>query len=202
MSGRPTDAVRILAGYNYESGKTGTRVEVDVWTISPDDDDEDTAVERAKRELSRGEVIDAYGNVAKVGYAGAAGTGYRYIDSDERAKQSAFAGAKRHAGGEQADDGTVKDGYEAPTGHAGFDEVVAHAENEVLPAFRADLRRYGSRELATAAETMEGPRREEEPTTQEPFDGFRNTVRIFPRGKAPREYSVDVRSEENERKDP
>jgi len=194
--------MRILAGYNYESGKSGTRVEVDVWTVSPDEDDGESAVERAKRELSRGEVIDAHGNVAKVGYAGAAGVGYRYIDSDETATQQAFAGAKRSAGGDRTGAGTFQGGYEAPPGTEGYDEVVAHAENEVLPAFRADLRRYGSRELATAAETMEGPRREEEPTTQEPFDGFRNTVRIFPRGKAPREYSVDVRSEENERKDP
>jgi len=201
MSGRPTDAVRILAGYNYESGKTGTRVEVDVWTISPDEDDDESAVERAKRQLSRGEVIDAYGNVAKVGYSGAAGVGYRYIDSDESASQQAFAGAKRSAGGDRSGSGTFEDGYEAPPGSEGFDEVVSHAENEVLPAFRADLRRYGSRELATAAETMQGPRREEEPTTQEPFDGFRNTVRIFPRGKAPREYSVDVRRENNERQD-
>jgi hypothetical protein len=201
MSGRPTDAVRILAGYNYESGKTGTRVEVDVWTVSPDDDDE-SAIERAKREFSGVDVIDAHGNVAKVGYPGAAGVGYRYIDSDETAPQQAYAGAKRSAGGDRTGAGTFQGGCKAPPGREGYDEVVAHAENEVLPAFRADLRRYGSRELATAAETMEGPRREEEPTTQEPFDGFRNTVRIFPRGKAPREYSVDVRSEENERKDP
>jgi hypothetical protein len=200
MSGRPTDAVRILAGYNYESGKTGTRVEVDVWTVSPDDDD-GSAIERAKRELSGVDVIDAHGNVAKVGYPGAAGTGYRYIDSDEPASQQAFAGANRSAGGNRSGDGTFQGGYEAPPGTEGYEEVVAHAENEVLPAFRADLRRYGSRELATAAETMEGPRREEEQTTQEPFDGFRNTVRIFPRGKEPREYSVDVRKENNERQD-
>jgi hypothetical protein len=201
MSSNPATAVRITAAWNYESEKTGTRVEVDVWTISPDDDDRDDAVERAKRELSRGSVIDAHGNVAKVGYPGAAGVGYRYIDSDGPASQQAYAGAKRSAGGDRSGSGTFEDGYEAPPGTEGYDQVVSHAENEVLTAFRADLRRYGSRELATAAETMDGPRREQEPTTQEPFDGFRNTVRIFPRGKAPREYSVDVRRENNERQD-
>jgi len=202
MSGRPTDAVRITAAYNYVSTSSGTSVEVDVWTVVRAVPDEDDAVERAKRNLSGVSVINAYGNVAKVDYPGAAGTGYRYIDSDTDAKQTAFAGAKRSAGGDRTDGGTFEDGYETPPDAVGPDEVIAHAEGEVLPSFRRDLRKYGSRELATAAETMDGPRIEEEPTTQEPFDGYENTVRIFPRGKSAREYSVDTRNDKNERKNP
>jgi len=174
---------RILAAWGYESSSSGDRVEVDVWTVNEPDDreGEGEAIRRAREAFDdRVErVIAAYGNVARVAYAGAAGEGYRYIDTDEPASQQAFAGAKRAAGGDNEDDGTFSDGYEPPPGEPAIEAAIAEGNDEVLPAVeRAD--RGGM-----AAKLSRDPSRDEEgePVETRPFDGFANVVRYFTGGR-------------------
>jgi hypothetical protein len=207
MSGRDTRPVRTLAAWGYESDTTGTRIEVDVWTVNEAEATRSDARERAEAAIGgRGEVLEAYGNVAKVAYAGAAGTGYRYIDPDATnpgiegptATQQAFAGAKRSAGGDRDDQGRIGEGFETPPDAPGIEECAAFGAAEVIPAVREDLRRSGAREMAQALERIRRqPTRDEieEPTNERPFAGFDNAVRIFPRGGREFEYSVDVNRE-------
>lgn len=187
--------VRNLAAWGYESTRTGTRIEIDVWTINQAKKGE-TDLERARRLLpDKFDVIEAAGNVAKVGYPGAAGVGYRYIDRDSTAAQQAYAGAVRSAGGSRTDAGTFGEGWTVPDDAPDLRACVSHGEREVIPAVRQDLRRAGSRELAQAIERIDrdGAREEEnEPVGTSAFRGFKNAVRIYPRNGSPFEYSVDV----------
>jgi len=197
--------LRTLAAWGYESDGTGTRIEIDVWTVNQGTADRDDAVDRARAAFGGrvASVIEAYGNVARVEYAGAAGTGYRYIDPDAtnpgidgpKASQQAFAGAKRSAGGSRDDRGRQQEGYSSPPDALDLEACEAHGRNEVIPAVRADLRRSGAREMAQALEKLrrETSRDEvDEPVTTAPFAGFDNAVRIFPRGGTEFEYSVDT----------
>ena len=189
--------LRVLAAWGYESGTTGTRIEIDVWSVNRGErEDTDDAVERARGELGANvDVIDAAGNVAKVRYKGIDAVGYRYIDSDTKASQQAFAGAKRSAGGRRTDAGTFDDGWTSPDYAPDINSCVAHGEAEVIPAVRQDIRRSGALELASAIEGISRePTRDEddEPTQERPFDGFKNAVRIYPQGGEEFEYSVDV----------
>ena len=213
MSGRDTRPVRTLAAWGYDSGRTGTRVEIDVWTVNLAEAERDDAVERAREAFDgRVQVVEAYGNVARVNYAGAAGTGYRYIDmaktnpgKDEPtdATQQAFAGAKRSAGGSRDDEGRIVGGYETPPDAPGIDEAIAYGEGYVIPAVEADLRRNGAPELANAVASIprDASRDEiEEPTNTRPFDGFDNAVRIYPQGGSAFEYDVDVTRDDLDRR--
>jgi hypothetical protein len=194
MSESP-DAVRNLAAWGYQSSRTGTRVEVDVWTINDVDAEED-AVERARRLLSDGvTVLDAAGDVAKVEYPGAAGVGYRRVSTDAKVSQQAYAGAARSAGGTRTEAGTFDDGWTVPDDAPDHEAVVDYGEAVVLPAVEQDLRRSGSPELAreVASMTRDGTREEiEEPVRARPFTGYRNAVRIYPRNGGAFEYDVDT----------
>jgi hypothetical protein len=171
---------RVLAAWGYESDRSGDRVEVDVWTVNEAYDPDAEAIRRARAAFSgRVErVIAAYGNVARVSYAGAAGEGYRYIDENEAIEengQNAFAGAKRSAGGDRGDDGQIQDGYDAPPGEPAIEEAIREGERNVIPVARAASRgplidRIGRQ-----------PSRDEEgePVETPPFDGFRNVIRYF-----------------------
>jgi hypothetical protein len=173
--GRPR---RYLAAWGYESSDSGDSAELDVWTVNPveaEDDDGPDAEERARRAFGdRVTVVEAFGNVARVDYAGAAGSGYRYVEEDEPAPQQAFAGAKRSAGGTRTGAGTFGTGYAEPDDAPDLADVLAHATDEVLPVVRVKLRGLG-RDLARE------PSRDEdgEPVADEPFDGFDNVVRVF-----------------------
>jgi len=212
MSGRDTRPVRTLAAWGYDSGRTGTRVEIDVWTVNVAEAERDDAVERAREAFdSRVQVIDAYGNVARVNYKGAAGSGYRYIDMAETnpgkdkpsdATQQAFAGAKRAAGGDHGDDGRIVEGYETPPDAPGIDECVAFGEAYVIPAVESDLRQNGAPELANDVASIPRDSSDDEidePTNTRPFDGFDNAVRIYPQGGSEFEYSVDVNRDDMDR---
>jgi hypothetical protein len=148
----------------------------------PDDRDGDGEAIRRARSMFGGRVkrvIAAYGNVARVAYAGAASEGYRYIDSDEPASQQAFAGAKRAAGSSITRAGTFEEGYTPPPGEPAIEAAIAEGNNEVLPAVeRAD--RGGM-----AAKLSREPSRDEEgePVETRPFDGFANVVRYFTGGR-------------------
>jgi hypothetical protein len=168
---------RVLAAWGYESDRSGDRVEVDVWTVNEAYDPDAEAIRRARAAFSGQveRVIAAYGRVARVEYAGAAGEGYRYIDTDEPASQQAFAGAKRSAGGDRGDDGQIQDGYDAPPGEPAIEEAIREGERNVIPVARAASRgplidRIGRQ-----------PSRDEEgePVETPPFDGFRNVIRYF-----------------------
>lgn len=192
-SGRP---LRNLAAWGYESGDTGTRVEIDVWTVNEAVRDQDDALERARRELgSNVDVIDAAGNVAKVRYVGIDTVGYRYIDTDTKATQQAYAGARRSAGGDRTDAGTFGTGWTSPPEAPDIDAVIAHGEAEVIPAAARDIRESGAMELAQAVRTIpREPSRDEveEQTQEQPFNGFENAIRIYPRGGSAFEYSVET----------
>jgi hypothetical protein len=198
--------LRNLAAWGYESNDTGTRLEVDVWTVNPTVEPEDDALDRARGAFASEpyEAIEAFGNVARVRFPGIDTTGYRYIDMAETnpgktersdANQQAFAGAKRSAGGSRDAAGRQTEGYTAPDDAPDLEACAAHGWAEVIPEVRRDLRRSGARELAQAAEnlTRDGRREEEEePTAEAVTDGFENAVRIFPKGGEAFEYSVDV----------
>jgi len=175
--------MRVLAAWGYESNASGDRVEVDVWTVNPPAEDEgESDAERRAREAFGGKVervIAAYGDVARVVYAGAAGEGYRYISTDEPATQQAFAGAKRSAGGDRTGAGTFGDGYTAPAGEPEIEEVIAHGAAEVIPVVKRD-----ARDSALAQRIGREPSRDEEgePVETAPFDGFRNVVRYYTHG--------------------
>ena len=177
---------RVLAAWGYESDSTGDRVEIDVWTVNEprDDTGEPEAVRRARQAFGgRVErVIAAYGNVARVVYAGAAGEGYRYIAEGEAATQQAFAGAKRSAGGDRTGGGTFGDGYTAPPGEPEIEEAIAHGRTEVIPVVKRDARG------ALAGRITREPSRDEEGEAVEtrPFNGFHNVVRYFTRGSTER----------------
>lgn len=173
---------RVLAAWGYESSSTGDRVEVDVWTVNePGDRDGDAAaIRRARRAFGGGveRVIAAYGRVARVSYAGAAGEGYRYIDSDEPASQQAFAGAKRSAGGDRTGAGTFGDGYTPPPGEPAIEEAIREGEENVIPVIKRDARGPLAERIGRE------PSRDEDGEAVEtrPFDGFTNVVRYFTRG--------------------
>jgi len=193
-----SESVRNLAAWGYDSGRTETRVEVDVWTVN-DVDYGESDIDRARRMLGGGvEVIRAAGDVAKVEYPGAAGTGYRRVSTDEKVSQQAFAGAVRSAGGDRTNSGTFGDGWTVPDNAPDLSAVAVHGEAVVLPAVATDLRRSGSVELAAEIRSMfrERAREEdEEPVRAESFSGYKNAVRIYPRNGAPFEYSVDTSSD-------
>jgi len=195
MSIRP-DQVRNLAAWGYESGDTDTEVEVDVWTINDIEDEQgESDIERARRLLSGVTVIDARGDIAKVDYPGAAGTGYRRVSTDEAVSQQAYAGAARSAGGDRTGSGTFDEGWTQPDDAPDLAAVFAFGEAEVLPAVAQDLIENGSPELAAEVRTMNrDPERTEdaEPTGRRPFNGYENAVRIYPRSGRAFEYSVDV----------
>ena len=173
---------RVLAAWGYESSSTGDRVEVDVWTVNePGDRDGDAeAIRRARRAFGGGveRVIAAYGRVARVSYAGAAGEGYRYIDTDEPASQQAFAGAKRSAGGDRTGAGTFGDGYTPPPGEPTIEEAIREGEENVIPVIKRDARGPLAERIGRQ------PSRDEDGEAVEtrPFDGFTNVVRYFTRG--------------------
>lgn len=174
---------RVLAAWGYESDSTGDRVEVDVWTVNePDDRDGDGEAIRRARDRFGGRVervIAAYGNVARVAYAGAAGEGYRYIDSNEPASQQAFAGAKRAAGGSiDPDTGRFGDGYNAPPGEPGIERAIREGHQHVIPVVRRDAKGPLAERIGRE------PSRDEEGEAVEtrPFDGFENVIRYYTRG--------------------
>jgi len=175
---------RILAAWGYESSSSGDRVEVDVWTVNePDDREGEGKAIRRAREAFGGRVervIAAYGNVARVAYAGAAGEGYRYIDTDDAASQQAFAGAKRASGGSiDPTTGRFGEGYTPPPGEPAIEAAIAEGNNNVLPAVeRAD--RGGMADKLTREPSRD---EEGEPVETRPFDGFANVVRYFTRGR-------------------
>lgn len=211
MSESETRPVRNMAAWGLKSSRTGTEVEIDVWTVNEAVRDRDDAIGRAREAFADdgriADVIDATGNVAKVAYAGAAGVGYRYIDMAKTnpgknepsdATQQAFAGAKRSAGGGRGDDGTFDDGWTVPPDAPDLQACVAHGRNEVIPAAVRHMREAGAPEMAEAvASIRREPSRDEdeEPTQLQPFSGFENAVRIYPRGGSAFEYSVDVSRE-------
>jgi len=178
---------RVLAAWGYESTASGDRIEVDVWTVNPpadaDDRAEADAIARARDAFSGQveRVISGYGNVARVSYAGAAGEGYRYIDTDEPASQQAFAGAKRRAGGEIDDRGQIQEGYDAPPGEPEIEEAISEGNRNVIPV----VKRQGG---PLAEKLGREPSRDEEGEAVEtrPFDGFANVVRYFTRGSVER----------------
>lgn len=181
-----TRPLRNLAAWGYESDSTGTRVEIDVWTVNPGEEETPDAVERARELIGhRGEILDAYGNVAKVLYSGIESVGYRYIDTDEKALQQAFAGAKRSAGGSRTGAGTFGTGYSSPDHLPDLRDCIDHGQTEILPVIRREMREIGM------SIVREPPRDEDdEPVETEPFDGFRNVVRVFPRGGNVYRYRV------------
>lgn len=188
---------RYLAAWGYQSDRTGTRVEVDVWTVN-ELIDEETDLERAKDALAddgRVDVIDAAESIAKVRYVGIDSVGYLRYTTGETVNQQSYAGAKRSAGGDRTGAGTFGDGFVEPEGAPGLDECVAFGEAQVIPSVRADVRESGSRELAQALERMSRkPSNDEdgEETTDRRTDGFRNAVRIYPRNGSPFEYEADT----------
>lgn len=182
--------LRTLAAWGYHSAATGARIEVDVWTINPPDDDDGDDLERARRKWGHRDDItplETYGNVAKVHYENLGNVGYRYISTDEKATQQAFAGAKRSAGGPRTPEGTMGEGYSPPDWAPDLRDVVAHGEAEVLPAVRQEFMELG------AAITRDPPADEEnEPVPEEPFEGFKNVVRAWPYGDSGPVYRYRV----------
>ena len=184
MSMSQTRPLRTLAAWGYESASSGTRVEVDVWTVNEgtqDGEDEDDAQDRAERAFAddgRVTVLDAVGNIAKVSYGGAAGVGYREIDTGEKTSQNAWAGSIRAAGGDRTGGGTFEDGWSPPPNAPGIDEVVTYGEREVLPTVRREMM-----ELGQSIRREESRDEVDEPITDEsPFRGFKHVVRVFPHG--------------------
>jgi hypothetical protein len=197
MSSAPRNR-RYLAAWGYQSDTTGTKIEVDVWSVNAPVEEE-TALDRAREALAgddRVDVIDAAASVAKVRYRGIDSVGYLYYETGEKATQQAYAGGRRSEGGGRTGAGTFGEGWKEPEDAPTLDECIAFGEAEVIPALREDLRRAGSRELAQAVEKIERePSRDEdgEETTDRETDGFRNAARIFPRNGSPYEYEVDTR---------
>jgi len=187
MSSAEPRPVRNLAAWGYESSATGTRVEVDVWTVNrvTTDDMPTTA------DFSVGlEAVEAVaGDIAKVEYAGAAGTGYRRVSTDEPVSQQAYAGAARSAGGPRTDSGTFAEGGVSGVAGPDLDRVIRHGEEEILPVVREELREFGQ---AIGREPSRDE--DEEPVETRPFDGFDNVVRIFPRGGSVVRYRVQNNS--------
>jgi hypothetical protein len=192
---------RVLAAWGYESDSTGDRVEVDVWTVNePDDRDGEPEAIRRAREAFGGNVervIAAYGNVARVEYAGIGTEGYRYIREDEAITengQNAFAGAKRSAGGSRSGRGTFGDGYSAPPGEPEIEEAINEGTENVIPVIKRDAR-------GPLAEGIgRQPSRDEEGEAVEtrPLDGFTNIVRYYTRGGVERYHVRNGRLREGE----
>lgn len=182
MASRPRPR-RYLAAWGYESHTSGDRVEVDVWTVNETERVGPTPDDFAAPVLS---VLDWAGDVAKVEYSGAADVGYRRVSTDEPVSQQSFAGAKRAAGGSRTESGTFGEGFTEPDDAPTFGEVLEHGQNEVLPVVRRELREFG-RELKRE------PSRDEvgEQTSDAPFDGFRNVIRIMVNEGTGR-YEVDT----------
>jgi hypothetical protein len=175
--------VRNLAAWGYESDASGTRVEVDVWTINRVTVDDMPTTDDFAVGLESVEAVA--GDVAKVEYAGAAGTGYRRVSTDEPVSQQAYAGAARSAGGPRTGAGTFAEG--GTSGVAGPDlaRVIRHGEDEVLPVVREEMR-----ELGRAIGRQPSRDEDEEPVETRPFDGYRNVVRVFPRAGDVWRYEV------------
>lgn len=196
-AGRP---LRNLAAWGYMSAKSGTRVEVDVWTINRAGATDD-AIERAREAMPGNvEVVDAVGNVARVIYPNLGTEGYRYIDMAETnpgkdepadATQQAFAGAVRVAGGQRTETGQQKEGFTSADDAPGIDEVVAYGEAEVMPVVRGELR-----ELGLLVEREPSRDEENEPVTDRPFSGLKNVVRVFPHGSDSNPWRYQVRGEQ------
>lgn len=180
--------VRNLAAWGYESdgpGGSGDRLEVDVWTVNRREADRDLA---GPEDLAGSveEVLAQAGNVVRVSYAGAAGTGYQYVDPTKAndpnagpydATQQAFAGASRAAGASGRTGGRFEEGGSSGVIGPGIDEVRRHGEREVLPVVEREFADLGN------ALVYEKDREEdEEEVTSRPFDGFRNVVRVMTRG--------------------
>lgn len=167
--------LRNLAAWGYASDASGTRVEIDVWTVNPGEREERDCAARARAAFPENiELIDCAGNVAKVYYKGIDAEGYRYIDSNEKAPQTAYAGAKRSAGGTRTTGGTFTEGWVSPEGSPDFGQVLEHGIEKVIPVVRREMRELG-RKI-----TREPPRDEkDEPVEQSPFEGFRNVVRVM-----------------------
>lgn len=182
--------LRNLAAWGYESASSGTRVEVDVWTVNAgeSDDDDDDALERAIKAFAADswQPTEAFGNVARVEYPGIGTEGYRYIDSGEKATQQAFAGSKRSAGGTRTGAGTFGEGFSSPDEAPDIDEVIAHGSRNVLPVARRELGQLGQ-SIGREPSSDE----EDEPTQDPPFDGFRNVVRVFPGTGNVKKYRVE-----------
>lgn len=198
MSSSQSRPRRYLAAWGYESGRTDTRVEIDVWAVNRVERDDDLA-EARRRLVDNGPfeaVIRASGNVAEAVYPGAAGEGYVYVDSGEKASKQAFAGASRAAGADfDPETGRFGEGWREPPDAPDLAAVVAHGEQKVIPAVARDLDDSGAYELADEVRSIprDSSRDEDgEPTTGSAFTGFRNAVRIYPRAGSPYEYEVDV----------
>lgn len=181
-----TRPVRNLAAWGYESAASGDRIEVDVWTVNrregdglPDPDDIPAAGDIDS-------VVAAAGDVAKVEYAGAAGTGYVRISTGESVSQQAFAGAARSAGSDRTDAGTFAEGGESGVVGPSLQEAIRHGEEEVIPVVRAEFQ-----ELGRAIGREPSRDEDEEPVETRPFDGFRNVVRAFTNGAV---YRYQVRN--------
>lgn len=175
--------VRNLAAWGYESSSTDTRVEVDVWTVNrregdglPDPSDFAAPVS---------EVLAAAGDVAKVRYRGIGTVGYRRISTDAKVSQQAFAGAARSAGGSRTEGGTFRPGAEPAVIGPDLPDVVRHGESEVMPVVRREMRELG-RGIGREPHRDE----DEEEVETRPFTGFRNVVRVIPRGGNVYRYRV------------
>lgn len=180
-----TRPLRNLAAWGYESTSTGTRVEIDVWTVNAGERDEEEEPDPyADREDIT--LLDRRGNIAYVRYENLGTDGYRRIEPDERASQQAWAGAVRSAGGSRTPAGTFSEGWSSPVGAPTLRECVEHGNQEILPAVRAAMREIGT------AITREPPSDEvDEPVETAPFEGFRNVIRVFPgTGKQVYRYRV------------
>jgi len=180
MSRSDPRPVRNLAAWGYESDASGDRVEVDVWTVNAraGDDLPDPSAFSGPVD----EVLAVASNVAKVAYAGAASTGYQYVDVSEtnpgiteqtEATQNSFAGAARAAGGERTGDGTFGLGAEPAVIGPSLADVIEYGEREILPVVRRELREMG-RSLVREPSRDE----DDEQVTRRPFDGFKNEIRI------------------------
>lgn len=191
MSSREPRPVRNLAAWGYQSNTTDTTLEIDVWTVNRVETE--TQLPDASQLAGGVETVLAVaGNVAKVEYSGAAGTGFQYVDPSQTndpndgpydATQQAFAGASRAAGVARRDDGTLAAGGGSGVVGPSQAACVEHGEREVIPTLRRELRETANRGLAQALEQVaREPSRdeEEEPVETRPFDGFRNVVRILP----------------------
>lgn len=188
---------RVLAAWGYESGGqggSGDRVEVDVWTVNETVREDTEAVERAREAFGENvaRVIAAYGNVARVEYAGAAGEGYRYIDADSKASQQAFAGAKRAAGGDIDEAGRFTTGWTTPPGAPTIEEAIKHGRERVIRPLKRDPT---SGTLVQAIGRQPARDEDHEPVETSPFEGFHNVIRFYTRGGVVRYHVVggDVR---------
>lgn len=177
MSSRGPRPVRNLAAWGYESSTTDSRIEVDVWTVNRVESDDQELADPSDFGVGIDEVLAQAGDVAKVVYSGAAGVGYRRVSSDERVSQQAFAGAARSAGTTRTDAGTFDEGGFGAVIGPSLDDVVAVGERDVLPVVRREFQELGQK-IGREPSRDE----DEEPVETEPFDNFRNVVRVFPRG--------------------